>query len=76
MTNGSIVLSPGTSPYSGIANLNYAYYTRPDEPLSHLDPGTLQVITGHGFTPFGQAQCPSFTDYADGVDTMAFLAGL
>jgi hypothetical protein len=76
MTNGSIVLSPGTSPYSGIANLNYAYYTDPGEPVRSLDPDTLQVITGHGYTPFGKAQCPSFTDYADRVDTMAFLGNL
>jgi hypothetical protein len=26
--------------------------------------------------PFGEAQCPQIEDYADGVDTMAFLAGL
>ena len=26
--------------------------------------------------PFGQAQCPALTDYADGVDTMKFLVGL
>lgn len=26
--------------------------------------------------PFGQAQCPALSDYADGVDTMAFLTQL
>ena len=26
-----------------------------------------------GFVPFGKAQCPALDDYADGVDTMAFL---
>lgn len=76
MTNGSIVLSPSTSPFSGISNLNYAYYKDLDELINSLDPDTLQVITGHGFTPFGMAQCPGFFDYADGVDTMAFLASL
>jgi hypothetical protein len=76
MTNGSIVLSPGTSPYSGISNLNYAYYTDKTDVISQLNPDEIQVISGHGFTPFGQAQCPSFTDFADGVDTMAFLTKL
>lgn len=76
MTNGSIVLSPNTSPFSGISNLNYAYYKELDELINSLDPDTLQVITGHGFTPFGKAQCPGFTDYADGVDTMGFLTSL
>ncbi len=26
--------------------------------------------------PFGKAQCPALTDYADGIDTMKFLIGL
>ena len=75
-TNGSLVLSPNKSPFAGIANLNYAYYSQVDEVIDQLNPDDLQVILGHGFKPFGQAQCPGFTDYADGVDTMAFLMQL
>jgi len=75
-TNGSIVISPGSSPYAGIANLNYATYRHVDDVISTLNPDEIQVIVGHGFTDFGQAQCPGFFDYADGVDTMAFLTGL
>ncbi len=76
MTNGSIVLSPNKSAFSGISNLNYAHYRDLEELISSLDPDTLQVITGHGFTPFGKAQCPGFFDYADGVDTLKFLTAL
>jgi hypothetical protein len=73
MTNGSIVLSPNDSPFAGIANLNYAYYAKAgDVPLT-LNPDEIQCIVGHGHTPFGQAQCPSFTDFADGVDTLSFM---
>lgn len=75
-TNDSIVISPGTSPFAGIANLKYAYYQQPDEPIAALNPDEIQVICGHGYTPFGQAQCPGFFDYADGVDTLTFLASL
>ena len=76
MTNGSIVLSPNDSPYAGIANLNYAYYTKAgDVPLT-LNPDEIQCIVGHDYTPFGQAQCPSFTDFADGVDTLSFMTQL
>lgn len=75
-TNGSLVLSPNKSPFAGIANLNYAYYSSVDEVIDQLNPDDLQVILGHGFKPFGQAQCPGFTDYADGVDTMSFLMHL
>jgi hypothetical protein len=76
VTNGSIVISPGRSPYAGISNLKYAHYRQVDDVTSSLNPDEIQVICGHGFTPFGQAQCPGFYDYADGVDTMAFLGGL
>lgn len=76
LTNGSLVLSPNRSPFAGIANLNYAYYKTVDEVIDELNPDDLQVILGHGFKPFGEAQCPGFTDYADGVDTMAFLTQL
>jgi hypothetical protein len=75
-TNGSIVVSPGTSPYASISNLKYARYKAVDDVVSALNPDEIQVICGHGFTPFGQAQCPGFYDYADGVDTMQFLLKL
>ena len=29
-----------------------------------------------GYIPFGQAQLPSLTDYADGIDTIKFLTNL
>lgn len=36
----------------------------------------IQCVVGHGQVAFGQAQAPGLTDYADGVDTMAFLLSL
>ncbi len=33
----------------------------------------IQCITGRDYVPFGQAQMPALWDYADGVDTIAFL---
>jgi len=76
MTNGSIVLSPNDSPFAGIANLNYAYYEKAEEVPGKLNPDEIQLIAGHGHTPFGQAQCPALTDFADGVDTLAFMTNL
>ncbi len=76
MTNGSIVLSPNESPYAGISNLNYAYYEEPEEVTTKLNPEEIQLIVGHGHTPFGKAQCPAFTEFADGVDTLGFLTNL
>jgi len=36
----------------------------------------IQCIIGKGYIPFGQSQHPNLNDYADGVDTMAFLLRL
>ena len=36
----------------------------------------IQVIVGKGYTPFGASQTPALIDYADNIDTMAFLNGL
>ncbi|MEP3389325.1 MAG: acyl-CoA reductase [Reichenbachiella sp.] len=36
----------------------------------------IQCVLGGDHIPFGQAQKPGVADYADGVDTIAFLAGL
>jgi hypothetical protein len=36
----------------------------------------IQAVVGKDGIGFGAAQCPSLTDYADGVDVMDFLIGL
>lgn len=36
----------------------------------------IQAVVGHDYLPFGTAQQPAIDDYADGVDTMAWLASL
>lgn len=75
-TNGSIVLSPDNSPFSGIACLNYAYYHKKEDVIQTINKDEIQLIAGHGFIPFGQSQCPGFTDFADGIDTLEFLLSL
>jgi len=77
MTNGSIILTEDGSPFSPISVLHYAYY-RPGEVPSLLsrEQADIQCIVGREQIPFGRAQQPALDDYADGVDTMAFLANL
>lgn len=36
----------------------------------------IQCIVGKNYIPFGKAQRPELWDYADNVDTLAFLSGL
>ena len=77
MNNDSVVLTENESPFSPVSQLHYRFYDNREETGSLLKGNQdIQCIVGHGHTPFGKAQCPGLTDYADGVDTMAFLAGL
>lgn len=74
MTNEITLLSELDSPFSPISQLNYQYYTNAEEMLLKLQSSAdVQAIVGHYGIPFGQAQTPSLTDYADGVDTMQWL---
>jgi hypothetical protein len=77
MTNESILLVEAPSPFSAISVLNYEYYAPGQDPIPALvgNPD-IQCVVAQGQTPFGMAQRPGLTDYADGVDTMQFLAGL
>jgi hypothetical protein len=77
MTNGSILLSENISFFSPISQLNYEFYTNENTVQESIAGfGDLQCLVGKNQTPFGQSQSPSITDYADGVDTMAFLTSI
>ncbi len=78
MTNGSVLLTENDSLFSAISQLHYEFYTPPPEGLlktleNHPD---IQCVVGAGGLDFGQAQQPELADYADGIDTMAFLLQL
>lgn len=77
MTNGIILLVENPSPFPPISQLNYEYYTDIDKVLSMLkNDNYIQCVVGKGGLPFGEAQCPSIDNFADGVDTMQFLKTL
>jgi hypothetical protein len=77
MTNGSIILHENSSPFSPISQLHYTFYKDAAAAAGGLtNNADIQCIVGKKWLPFGQAQKPGLTDYADGVDTMAFLLGL
>lgn len=77
MTNDSIVLLENEDLFSPIGTLYYEYYEYKENIVaaarSHPD---VQCIVGHGGLAFGAAQRPLLEDYADGVDTLAFLSGM
>ena len=77
MTNGATLLIENESPFSPISQLNIEYYESVDGIPEKLgEDGRIQCIVGRNHIPFGAAQSPTLTDYADGVDTMQFLLHL
>lgn len=77
MTNDSVILAQNSNLFSPISVLHYEPYQQREALLNELhNNNSVQCIVGQGLTPFGQAQYPGWQDYADGVDTMAFLQDL
>jgi hypothetical protein len=81
--NGCLLLTENESLVSPISVVYYEQYKNLGNLTKHLEAkkDEIQCIVAKnalqiGSIPcfgFGQAQCPAINDYADGVDTMAFL---
>lgn len=77
MTNGSIILVESPAVFSPISQLHYEYFDDINSvKATLLNNEDIQCIVGRDFTPFGQSQCPTIFDFADGVDTLKFLQNL
>lgn len=76
-TNENILMLESESLFSPLSVLHYGYYADGQALEAELKANPdLQCLVGKGHIPFGQAQRPSLSDYADGVDTVAFLGSL
>jgi hypothetical protein len=77
MSNESLLLVEDSSVFSPISQLNYEFFDNVATVAQALaGQENIQCMVGRGYMPFGKAQQPGVCDYADGVDTMAFLCGL
>ena len=82
LTNNFLILREDPSLMSPVSVLHYEYYDDPMhlESLLSLPADEIQCIVskteGDGWVMPGQAQMPGLKDYADNVDTMAFLTSL
>ena len=77
MTNGVLLFVENKAIFSPISVAYYEFYDGlPPQNLMQQFPDELQVVVGNGGLAFGEAQKPTLTNYADGVDTMAFLKEL
>lgn len=82
--NGCILMKEGAALQSSIATLNFEYYTELDKLQVELDSRREEIQLVVSKLPlknlpcfdFGEAQQPSLSDYADGVDTLAFLLSI
>ncbi|MCK0131339.1 acyl-CoA reductase [Flavobacteriaceae bacterium F08102] len=81
LENGFLMLKEDESYSSPISSLFYEYYDDLDQLTKKLaiDAEKIQCVVSNVLdeaVPFGQTQVPSLNDYADGVDTLAFLSSL
>ena len=80
LENGFLMLKEDTSYASPIAVLFYEYYDDLDKLQEKVtqDKDKIQVLVSNNgildSVPFGETQKPKLTDYADNVDTLAFLS--
>jgi hypothetical protein len=75
LENGFVLLKESDELFSPLAMIYYKEYSTQDEVENFLanNQENIQAIVGHNYIPFGAAQCPSLSDYADQVDTMQWL---
>ncbi|MFT3885745.1 MAG: acyl-CoA reductase [Flavobacteriales bacterium] len=76
--NGFLLLKEDAAIASPVAALYYeriADRAEAEKAISK-NAGAIQCVVGHGHVPFGRSQCPGPAEYADGVDTLAFLLEL
>jgi hypothetical protein len=77
MSTPALLLVEEPSLFSPISQLNYAFFSDADILADTLKGSPeLQSITGTGFLAFGSSQHPSLSDFADGINTLAFLNSL
>ncbi len=80
LDNGFLLLRPDTMLYSTLGTLHFERYSKKEQVLENLQERkeVLQCVVGkatwlEGCIPPGTTQQPGLADYADGIDTMAFL---
>jgi len=78
LTNNFLILREASSIATPVSILHYEYYENESSLQKTLNEQSesIQCIVGKNHLAFGSSQCPGIDDYADGVDTMAFLLSL
>jgi hypothetical protein len=74
MDSGGVLMSENPSPFAAISQIHYQQYLLGTIPTFNMD--EIQCVVGKNQLPFGSLQKPLLAQYADGVDSLAFLSGL
>ena len=74
MDSGGVLMSENPSPFAAISQIHYQQYKLGAMPNLNMD--EIQCVVGKNQLPFGSLQKPLLAQYADGVDSLAFLSGL
>lgn len=76
--NGFLLTKSSDELFAPTAVLFIKRYTEFSEVNDYISQNKdkIQVVVGKEFTPFGKAQRPELTDYADGINTLDFLKQL
>ena len=78
LDNNVFMLKEDEGIHAPLSVIYYEYYEDKSVILEKIEgmSENLQAIVGHGFIPFGKAQAPDITDFADGLDTGRWLNSL
>ncbi|MEZ7824964.1 MAG: acyl-CoA reductase [Schleiferiaceae bacterium] len=77
LENGFLIVRDNKELHTPVSILHHSTYILPKGQDRLEEWGDqIQCVVGHGFLPFGTAQLPELWDYADNVNTMAFLGSL
>jgi hypothetical protein len=78
LDNNFLMITQNPELYSPVGVLYYQEYKDNAEVAAYLDShkNHIQCVIGRDFIPFGYSQQPVITDFADSVDTLAFLVNL
>jgi len=74
MDSGGVLMSENPSPFAAISQIHYQYYKPGSQPQLNLE--EIQCVVGKDALSFGSLQQPKLAQYADGVDSLAFLTSL
>lgn len=76
LSNDFFILKEDSQLFSPLSVVHYQKYDSVDEITPELitKAEDIQCVIGGDHIPFGQSQCPSLFDYADGIDVMHFLS--